>query len=93
MEDRNKVKLRVVELMRETLRAKNVKISKKRRHEDLLRIIANNSPMAVGFVCLLEDEFNIEISDEDICMEFFGSLEYITDSILRGHQTDSLKRC
>jgi acyl carrier protein len=43
----------------------------------LLYIILSNSQQAVNFVSLIEDEFDIEIDDEYINLDFFESFDKI----------------
>jgi acyl carrier protein len=49
--------------------------------DQLLKLIITDSRHAINFIVLLEDEFNIEIDDDNINHVFFESIDKITDII------------
>ena len=51
-------------------------VSKQNEQEALNRIV-NNSGQAILYVSLIENEFEIEIDDEDINLDFFTSFDYV----------------
>ncbi len=50
----------------------------------ILHSILSESSQALEFVCLIEDEFDIEFEDEEVDIFFFSSFEHIENLIL-GH--------
>ena len=51
--------------------------------EERLHVIGSESIRAIEFITAVEDEFEIEIDDDDIGGEFFVSYEFINDAIIR----------
>lgn len=49
--------------------------------EQKLRLIITDSVQAINFIILLEEEFDVEIDDDDISLEFFDSLDAVADAI------------
>jgi acyl carrier protein len=49
--------------------------------KEALQMILSNSRQAATFVTIIEEEFNIEFDDDDINIDFFSSLDKITDLI------------
>ena len=47
----------------------------------MLHSIMNNSRQAILYVSLVEDEFEIEIDDEYINLDFFSSFDYVVGII------------
>ena len=52
--------------------------------QEILHRIINNSRQTILYVSLIEDEFEIEIEDEDINLDFFTSFDYV-EEIIRKH--------
>ncbi|NOU17757.1 MAG: acyl carrier protein [Bacteroidales bacterium] len=50
---------------------------------EILHYILSESAQALEFVCLIEDEFNIEFEDEEIDIDFFMDYNVITTRILK----------
>ncbi|MDR0606589.1 MAG: hypothetical protein LBG80_20150 [Bacteroidales bacterium] len=45
--------------------------------DDLLYLIISESLLAITFISIIEEEFDIEFDDDDIDIEFFGSFDEI----------------
>lgn len=58
-------------------------------NDSLLHVILSESQQALEFVCLLEDEFDLEFDDDDINLDFFLNFEYIAGKVLL-RQTESI---
>ncbi len=51
-------------------------------NNSLLHVILSESQQALEFVCLLEDEFDIEFDDDDIDLDFFSNFDDIAKKLL-----------
>lgn len=49
--------------------------------DSLLQLMITDSRHAIDFIVLLEDEFDIEIDDDDISLAFFESVETVAESV------------
>ncbi|MDW5298895.1 MAG: hypothetical protein SA378_01975 [Sedimentibacter sp.] len=49
--------------------------------DDLIYLLSTDSTQAIVFLTLIEDEFQIEIEDDDIDMRLFSKIEYCVDVI------------
>jgi acyl carrier protein len=47
----------------------------------ILSLILSDSKLAINFIVLLENEFEIELPDNVISINFFESIDFIVDSI------------
>lgn len=52
----------------------------------LLQLIISNSVTSINLIVLLEDEFDIEINDDEICWELFQSIDNLSSVIIRSLQ-------
>lgn len=57
--------------------------------QEILHRIINNSRQAILYVSLIEDEFEIEIDDDDINLDFFTSFDYVEEIIKKRISTAS----
>ncbi|PRX56391.1 hypothetical protein [Flagellimonas meridianipacifica] len=55
---------------------------------DKLHILLSESTQALSLITSLEDEFEIEFNDDDIDMDFFLSVEVITEKIMSSLKQD-----
>lgn len=51
--------------------------------DEMLQLLITDSKHAINFVVLLEDEFEIEIDDDDISFEFFSSINSVVRAIAK----------
>lgn len=54
----------------------------------ILHVILSASSQALEFVCLLEDEYEIEFDDDEIDLDFFSSFDKIAETVFRHLHTD-----
>jgi acyl carrier protein len=55
--------------------------------DSILHVILSESSQALEFICLIEDEFEIEFDDDDIDIDFFQSIDTIANRIVKCLQT------
>ena len=47
----------------------------------MIQLLVTDSKHAINFIILLEDEFEIEIDDDDISLEFFNSIASVSNAV------------
>ena len=65
---------RIVDIVKDILKTETV-------DDDSLYLIVTESRVAINFVTMIEDEFDIEIDDDDIDVEFFNSIDEIASRL------------
>ena len=65
-----KIKDRLVDIVKDILKIESV-------DDDSLYSIVSESVLAINFVTMIEEEFDIEIDDDDIDVDFFNSFDEI----------------
>jgi len=65
---------RIVDIVKDILKTETV-------DDDSLYLIVTESRLAINFVTMIEDEFDIEIDDDDIDVEFFNSIDEIASRL------------
>jgi len=50
-------------------------------------LLIDNSQIAIEFICILEDEYEVEFDDDQICLDFFSDIDYIVECILKNTNT------
>jgi acyl carrier protein len=59
----------------------SIELYDERKENEALSYIISNSVLATSFVISIEDEFNIEIEDDELNLEFFSSIDKMTQTI------------
>lgn len=83
--NKKEVTRKVIEVIKLCLNEQynSVSIEKVQNPDQLLILIASNSIWVTNLLMLIEDEFDIEIDDDDICLELFQSIENLINTIMK----------
>lgn len=54
--------------------------------DDKLNVLISESSQALAFITTIEDEFDVELDDDDIDLEFFTNVDVMTARIKRNLQ-------
>ena len=68
------IKDHLVDIVKDILKIESV-------DDDSLYLIVSESVLAINFVTMIEEEFDIEIDDDDIDVDFFNSFDKITSCL------------
>jgi len=80
MNTRNKIKFKIYGIAKNLLNENDGDLDK--YDDKLLHIILSESSQALEFVCIVEDEFNIEFDDDEVDIDFFSSFDRIVFCII-----------
>lgn len=58
--------------------------------DKLLHVILSESSQALEFVCILEDEYEVEFDDDEIDLDFFRGFDTIAERLSRHIESRSL---
>ncbi|MCC8173238.1 MAG: phosphopantetheine-binding protein [Odoribacter sp.] len=81
----NEIEAQVTELLKDYCATAFLHLSQSEELQplEILQLLVTDSLHAITFIVLLENEFDIEIDDDDISYEFFESIEKVSSSIFK----------
>lgn len=85
---REQVQNKIIEILSSTLNER-FSLSDVKEDDKVAEILNINSIEAIEIIVRVENEFDIEIDDEDLSINFLQSINYVTDYVMKKLGTEN----